>query len=227
MQLFLFFPYRDIYRKLMIATDKKILLSVAYLPPVSYFALLAQYPVWIEKNETFPKQTYRNRSHIFSDKGRMALSIPVTKPDGNHTRTDSVRIFNEDKWYLRHWRALSAAYEKSPYFLFYRDELEDFFSGKEENLFDFDMQLIHALCDIIGIKPDVTFTTDFEKNPSDTYDLRQVIHPKQPSILTDFPHYMQVFEDKQGFIPDLSILDLLFNLGPETRGYLTQLKFSL
>ncbi|MBN2614931.1 MAG: WbqC family protein [Bacteroidales bacterium] len=206
--------------------QEPVLLSIAYLPPVSYFTLLLQQPSVIEKQETFPKQTYRNRCRIYSDKGIMSLSIPVTKPLGNHTPTDQVLILNEDKWYLRHWRALLAAYESSPYFLYYKDDLEPYFQGMEVNLFQFDLNLIHKVCELIGFEPDIQFTEQYEKAPSGITDLRQTIHPKQENLLGNFPSYFQVFDDKHGFIPDLSIVDLLFNLGPETKSYLSQLKTS-
>lgn len=207
--------------------QEPVFLSIAYLPPVSYFALLLQHPVLIEKQETFPKQTYRNRCRIYSDKGIMSLSIPVTKPLGNHTPTDGILIRNEDKWYLRHWRALLAAYESSPYFLYYKDELEPFFQGTDENLFQYDLNLIQKMSEIIGFEPDIQFTEQFEKNPSGITDFRQAIHPKQGNLSIDFPSYFQVFNDKHGFIPDLSIADLLFNLGPETKSYLSRIKISL
>lgn len=206
--------------------QEPVLLSIAYLPPLSYFALLLQRPVRIEKQETFPKQTYRNRCRIYSDKGIMPLSIPVTKPQGNHTPTDEVLILNEDKWYVRHWRAFMAAYESSPYFLYYKDELEPFFQGTEDNLFEYDLNLIRKISEIIGFEPDIQFTEQFEKSPSGILDFRQTIHPKQENLSIDFPSYFQVFDDKHGFIPDLSIVDLLFNLGPETKTYLSRIKIS-
>ncbi|MBN2638588.1 MAG: WbqC family protein [Bacteroidales bacterium] len=205
--------------------ETPILLSSAYLPPITYFAILMQYPVYIENHETFPKQTYRNRCHIYSDKGLMTLSIPVTKPSGNHTQTNQVQILNLEKWHLKHWRAIQAAYESSPYFLYYKDDIAPYYQDNEISLFDFNKHLIYKISELIGFEPEIRFTEKFEKQPQNMIDLRNVIHPKTEHHLTSFPSYLQVFDSKHGFLPDLSIVDLLFNMGPETKDYLTALKF--
>lgn len=210
----------------MMLNDKNpILLSTAYFPPVEYFALLAKFPVMIEQHETYRKQSYRNRCEIYSEKGLMPLSIPVTKPMGNHTPTNHVLLRNEDKWYLKHRRAIQSAYESSPFYLFYKDELEEFLSGKYENLFELNFQLMLQLSDLIGIKPQINRTEQFEKEPAKTIDLRNEISPKKQALCSNFPAYIQVFSDRKGFISNLSILDLLFNLGSETKSYLENLKF--
>lgn len=211
----------------MLKEKKPILLSTAYFPPVEHFAILSKLPVIIEQHETYRKQSYRNRCEIYSEKGLMPLSIPVTKPLGNHTPTNEVLLRNEDKWYLKHKRAIQSAYESSPFYLFYKDELEGFLSGKHENLFELNLQLIQQLSDLIGIKPQITFTEQFEKEPAGVVDLRNKISPKQEPFGSEFPSYIQVFSDRKGFIPNLSILDLLFNLGNETKSYLENLKFDI
>jgi len=155
----------------------------------------------------------------------MSLSIPVAKPLGNHTPTTQVLLKNKDKWYLKHKRAIQSAYESSPFYLFYKDDLEKFLSGKYENLFELNFRLIQQLSDLIGIKPQITFTEKFEREPDGVVDLRNRISPKQKEICCDFPSYIQVFSDRKGFIPNLSILDLLFNLGSETKRYLENLQF--
>lgn len=203
-----------------------ILLSSAYFPPVEYFALLAKFPIIIEQHETYKKQSYRNRCEIYSEKGKMPLSIPVTKPSGNHTPTHRILLRNEDKWYLKHRRAIQSAYESSPFYLFYKDELEEFLSGKYENLFELNHQIILQLSDLIGIKPDITMTEQFERKPVGIVDLRNEISPKKGNIATGFPTYTQVFSNRKGFIPNLSIIDLLFNLGNESKSYLENLKFN-
>ncbi len=205
--------------------DKPVLLATAYLPPAAYFALLLAKPVIIERHETYPKQTYRNRCLIYSEKGVMALSIPVHKPRGNHTKTGEVEIANYDKWYLRHWRAIEAAYSASPYFLYYRDELKPFFEGKHRQLFRYNYELIEKLCQLTDIQPEITFTDHFEKNPEEVTDLRYIMSPKNKPVAKHFPEYIQVFSDRHGFLPDLSVIDILFNLGPETKRYLKSIVF--
>lgn len=207
-------------------TQKKILLSTAYLPPVEYFACLAMegVEVFIEKFETYPKQTYRNRCEIYAEKGKMSLSIPVKRINGNHTMTKDVVISHVEKWSLIHWRTLEAAYTSSPYFLFYRDDIEPFFNKQYDNLFDFNLALINIICDAIGISPKIESTTDYQKTPDGFTDLRNVISPKINSSKCEFPEYIQVFGDRHGFLPNLSIVDALFNLGPETLNYLNSIK---
>ncbi len=200
-----------------------VLLSVAYNPPVAWFALLAKYEVLLEAHETYPKQTYRNRCVIYSEKGSMALSIPVLKRNGNHTNIKEVKIFNEERWYLRHWRALQSAYEAAPYYLYYKDDLEDFYSGKYESLFEFNLKLIQQVAMLLDIRFKMVLTDTFQKNPDNCTDWREMIHPKRPLKNIEFPPYIQVFSDRHGFIPNLSILDLLFNLGPESKAYLRKI----
>ncbi len=200
-----------------------VLLSVAYNPPVAWFALLAKYEVLLEAHETYPKQTFRNRCEIYAENGRMALTIPVNRPRGNRTPITEVQIFNEEKWYLRHWRAIQSAYEASPYFLYYKDDLADFYRGEATNLFDFNWQLIRVLAKLLEIELRVNMTESFHRNPGNGLDFRQSIHPKKTIEGLAFPSYIQVFSDRHGFIPNLSILDLLFNLGPETKTYLNKI----
>jgi hypothetical protein len=202
-----------------------ILLSTAYLPPVEYFYyLLKSKHIIIEQFETYPKQTYRNRATILSGNGKLSLSVPVKRKDGNHTLTKDIVLFNEEKWQLKHWRAIQAAYSASPFFLYYADELEVFFTKKHAHLIDFNLKLTQVLCQIIGFHPEITLTTSFTKNAGNRIDLRNAISPKQRATLRDFPVYTQVFSDRNKFVPNLSIIDLIFNLGPETLSYLNRLQ---
>ena len=199
-------------------------MSSAYLPPIEYFAYLMQYEAaFIEQNETYPKQTYRNRSEIFTEKGKTTLSVPVSKVFGNHTRTSQIKINNEENWKIKHWRAIKAAYLSSPYFLYYKDELQAFYYQKHDTLLEFNTALTRTLCNSIGISIELLLTDTFTLNPENTADLRLSIHPKKPPTIPNFPNYIQVFNDRHVFIPNLSIIDLIFNLGPETKNYLGNL----
>lgn len=195
----------------------KLLLPVAYLPPVHYFAVMMQAgEVWIEQHETYPKQTFRNRCEIYSANGKLALSIPVNKVYGNHTQTKDVLLSAHQDWQAMHWRAIRSAYANSPYFLYYKDDIEPFFSKKFHRLLDFDLGLIRLLMDLTGIKKDIHLTKNYHANPPQQLDLRDGIHPKKPFTRFPPPRYHQTFEEKFGFIPGLSMIDLLFNMGPDS-----------
>jgi hypothetical protein len=210
----------------MTKSDNKrtFLFPTAYLPPVEFFAILTANRILLEKEETFVKQTYRNRCYIYSEKGKEALTIPLKKPAGNHTKTTGVEMVNSDKWYLRHRRAIETAYNSSPFFLYYKDDLMPFFDGKHSSLFEYNLSLINLISELIGLKPDISFTDVYIKEyDGRVTDLRMRFSPKKPPVLKTFPVYYQVFSDKHSFIPNLSIIDLLFNMGPETKSYLEEL----
>jgi len=200
---------------------KTVLLSTAYLPPVHYFAIVAGVKeVLIEKFETYPKQTYRNRCEIYSANGRIPLIVPVHRPDGNHTMTKDVLLSMHENWQILHWRAIKTAYANSPFFLYYQDELEPFFNEKANKLLDFNTQLMKVILDLIGIKVKISYTSDFILDRPEVLDYRWKITPKKIFDEFDLVEYYQSFSEKHGFIPNLSIIDLLFNLGPETAEYL-------
>ncbi len=205
-----------------IPEKKKILLPTAYLPPVHYFMLMATAEeVFIEQWETYPKQTYRNRCEIYSPNGKIPLIIPVTKPQGNHTMTKDIIVSEHENWQAMHWRAIRTAYANSPFFLYYRDELEPFFNERPEKLLEFNMRLLKTLLSVIGMEIEIRLTTQYIRTPHDMKDYRTVVSPKRKFNLFRQKNYYQTFEEKFGFIPRLSIIDLLFNLGPETLDYLT------
>ncbi len=200
-----------------------ILVSTAYLPPIEYMALVANCDIIIlEKEESYPKQTYRNRCVIMTANGLLNLTIPVVKPYGNNTKTKDILILNSNRWFLNHWRAISSAYSGSPFFLYYKDDLEPLFTGKYINLIEFNTKLLEEICKLAGIDFRVEYSSTFIM-PSDTpqlTDYRFSISPKNSSLSNQFDTYTQVFSNKYTFKSNLSILDLLFNLGPETKGYL-------
>jgi hypothetical protein len=201
------------------------LLPVAYFPPVSYFnALLHFDKIVVEQHETYPKQTYRNRCKIMTANGKLSLTIPMNKPFGNSTKTNEVQIFYGEKWQLIHKRTIESAYLASPYYLYFKDELEIVFHQQHQKLLDLNMSILSTLMELIGIEKKIELNPAYVHHPVDMLDLRQVIHPKKPFDGKFFPAYTQVFSDRHGFQPDLSILDLLFNLGPETYPYLESMK---
>jgi hypothetical protein len=202
----------------------ELIVSTAYLPPIAFFVSIVETKrITVEQHENYLKQTYRNRCHILSANGILPLSIPVIKTDGNHTKLINIQISNINNWQLNHWRAIESAYNKSPFFLYYRDELETFYLRKFNNLLEFNSELLSFLLRKIGLKIEIIFSDDFLSIQNEENDLRFKFSPKKEEVI-QFPHYYQVFEEKFGFIPNLSIIDLLFNEGPETLNYLESVK---
>lgn len=178
--------------------------------------------VTIEKFETYPKQTYRNRCEIYTEKGKTPLVVPVSKPNGNHTILADIQIFNQDKWFIKHWRAIETAYKAAPYFLYYSDEIKPFFNGSFESLLGLNVALTNHFLGLLGIEKNLTLSNDYIKFPETLTDFRATLSPKRDFQLEDVPEYTQVFELKHGFIPNLSVIDLIFNLGPESSDYLSR-----
>ena len=206
--------------------DNTILLSTAFLGPVEYFYYLnLANSIVIEQHETWLKQTYRNRTVIVTDKGTLPLSIPVTKMNGNHTKTKDIVISYHEDWPVKHWRSIETAYQNSPYFLYYSDKIKELFFSNVQSLIELNTALTNVVCKMIGIKPNIQLSSEFVKSPEeDVIDLRIKLSPKQPSTIPEFTEYTQVFFDKQSFVPNAGILDLLFCLGPESKSYLNSLK---
>ncbi len=194
-----------------------VLLSTAYLPPVSYFAKCLSYQnILIEKHEHFVKQTYRNRCSIYGANGRLDLIIPLVH-GSERTAIGEKRISYHDNWRNLHWRSLESAYRSSPYFEFFEAEFRTFYFGEKiEFLFDFNQQLMNRIFEIMKLRMNIGFTDRYEKAYDDMDDFRAKIHPKiNPETDVAFKNvpYYQVFENKYGFLPNLSIVDLLFNEG--------------
>ena len=206
-----------------------VLLSTTYLPPVSWMAVALQTEnTIIELHETYPKQTFRNRCSISTASGILNLTVPVKRTNGNHTRTLEIKIDNSKNWQRLHWRSIITAYNKSPYFLFYRDLFEPIYLKKHELLIELNQELIVLLFKAMQIKnKELNYTDHFEPQPG-YWDLRNSFDPGKHSLQEkyEFPRYMQTFEAIQGFLPDLSIIDLLFNLGPEALPYLKKIIFN-
>ena len=197
-----------------------VLLSTTYFGPVQWYQKLYRADeAWIECCETFQKQTYRNRCIIATTQGKQSLTVPVERPSAPHISSSTikdVRISDHGDWRRLHWNALQSAYGESPFFEFYEDDLRPFFERRWTFLFDFNEEIRQKICELIDIRPQVRYTDNYVKKVGNDY--RETIQPKHPSFDADFqprPYY-QVYRQKHGFLPNLSILDLLLNMGPES-----------
>ena len=205
-----------------------VLLSTTYFGSIQWYQKLYRADeAWIEQHEHFIKQTYRSRCIIATTQGTQALSIPIEHPmcnvqcsTFNVQRIRDIRISDHGNWRHLHWNALQSAYGESPFFEYYEDDLRPFFEKRWTFLFDFNEAIREKICELLDITPVVRFT---EKYVSDhASDYREAINPKHPAPDPDFQprRYYQVYEAKHGFLPNLSIVDLLFNMGPEAIFYL-------
>jgi hypothetical protein len=201
--------------------EKGIVLPSFYLAPIAYYSHILQSDgdILMEKYENFPKQTYRNRASIHSPNGQLDLTIPIQKAkDQRRTQMKDVQISNADDWQRQHWMTLQTSYRRSAYFEFYEDDFVVFYKQKFTYLFDFNQGLHEMILKLLKLKADFSFTEDYQKNHTGFVDLRDAFHPKKK--LPENKRYFQVFEPKNDFIPNLSIVDLLFNQGPQSKDYL-------
>ena len=212
----------------------KAILATTYFGPVQWYQKLNRFDgVLVEQHEHFLKQTYRNRCIIATTQGVQALTVPVEAPVGeglalSKTSIKDVRISNHGKWRTEHWNALQSAYGESPFFEFYEDDIRPFFENRWEYLLDFNMAITEKMCELLDIHPHIELTSSYQNSlpfgegRGGALDFRTIIHPKHPQPDPDFnpkPYY-QVYQERFGFQPNLSVLDLLFNMGNEAVLYL-------
>ena len=217
----------------------KALLSSTYFGPVQWYQKLNRYDeCLIERHESFIKQTYRNRMIIPTTNGPLSLTIP-TNHDTSMAMKD-IRISDHANWRHVHWNALLSAYGESPFFEYYQDDIRPFYEKKYDFLFDFNMEIMEKMIELLDIRPRVSVTDRYvlseerravgseerrvksEEFNTQIKDFRDVIRPKKPLPDAEFTpkRYYQVYEQKHGFLPNMSILDLLFNEGNEAIFYL-------
>ena len=193
--------------------------STAYFPCINYMArFLAENQPVIEVWESYHKQTYRNRCRVMTANGVESLSVPVVKVNGNHTMTKDVIISEKEHWQQIHRRCLESAYKASPYFDHYYDYLKPIFETHFERLIDLNDAALKTILKILKVQKEIVHTTDYVKQVDN--DLREAFSPKNQPEPNGFPKYYQVFGTKFPFAPDLSVLDLLFNEGPDAITYL-------
>ena len=211
----------------------RAILSVTYFGPVQWYQKLNRYGhVMIERYDSFIKQTYRNRCVIATANGLQALTVPVERMEQHDGKplqkcmVKDVRISNHGNWRHLHWNALQSAYGESPFFEYYADDLRPFFEKEWTYLYDFNMEICAKMCELLDIEPHVKPTDDYwptgDLRLAQTDDYRDVIRPRRPLPDEHFApkEYYQVYRGRHGFLPNLSVLDLLFNMGNESVFYL-------
>lgn len=204
------------------------LLSIAYLAPVQYYSKFCLFEkIIIEQFENYSKQTYRNRCIIASANGPLVLSIPVERTESLKIPIRDTRIEYRTNWQKIHFKAIESAYKNAPYYLYYIDDLIPFYTKNHKFLFDFNIAIQEVILKNIGLSTDIIFTEDYISQPwKNCDDFRESIHPKPRLQKKDSSfssvQYPQVFDLKYNFIPNLSILDLLFNAGPDAKDILRE-----
>ena len=196
----------------------EIVLTTAYLAPVVYYSEMAKADtVLIENCDFYLKQTYRNRCEIAAANGSIILTIPVEKAGTGKMLTRDVRISQHNDWQIQHWRSIESAYNSTPFFEYYKDDLLTFYEKKWTFLWDFNQEIQAKMIELLNLDILIQPTKEY-KNIQDEkiLDLREAIHPKKENKYVNCNPYYQVFEQRFGFQPNLSIIDLLFNMGNES-----------
>ncbi|MCR9264768.1 MAG: WbqC family protein [Flavobacteriaceae bacterium] len=199
----------------------KLVLHPSYFPNIATFSAMVQNGVVWEAHDNFQKQTYRNRCYICTDQGKHMLNIPIKHVGGKEGRQKyaEVEMDNSYPWKKIHWRTLETAYRTSPFFEFYEDDLRPLFEGTDTSLYHFNLKAIQILGDCLGVKIPIIHTDTYETTLSQNKDARFLVNAKKEMAM-ELDAYPQVFDDRHGFIPNLSILDLLFNEGTNALSYL-------
>lgn len=199
-------------------STKQYLLPCSYMAPIEYFAYLDRFDCTIEINDFFIKQTIRNRCAIYGANGKLHLTVPKNRKNSSKTVIKDLKISYNHKWQKEHWQSLVSSYRSTPFFEYYEDEMNVLFHKKYINLIDLNLEMLNFISKKIGISTEFKFTSSYskiiEQNDLRNYQFNSV----------ELPRYIQVFENKHGFIPNLSILDLLFNEGNNSKNYLESLK---
>ena len=206
-------------------SKRTVLIHPTVFPSVSHFTVIYNAgKVIFEQYDHFEKQTYRNRYYIHGAHGKQLLTVPVKHSKSNrHRPTKDIEIANEFDWQRQHWKSIETAYRTSPYFEYYEDDIRPLFEQKFDKLIDFNIEGIKLIAKWLNIPLESGFTTQYLKQPGGVQDFRYLVDAKKHFEFKDkFETYFQVFSDRNGFLPDLSILDLMFMKGPETAVYLKQ-----
>jgi len=205
--------------------ESSFLLHTAYFPPVQYFSVIKDSElIRIEQYDHYGKQSYRNRCRILSANGPLTLSVPVKKATAGKQLTKDVRIDYATPWQKLHFKGIESAYRNSPYYEHYIAYFQEFFHLRETYLIELNHKILTTFLHLLSLHPEIDYTSDFEPFPTEVTDLRDAIHPKESRRRkhpgNEVKPYHQTFAERFSFVPDLSMLDLLFNTGAESKMYL-------
>ncbi len=202
-----------------------LVLSTAYAPPIYYMALLYKYrneTIFLESHEHIVKQSWRNRCDVLSSNGIQSLTIPIERPLGGKTPIKDVLISDRISWRHQHKQALKTNYGSSPFFEYLWDDINLIYTKQHKYLWDFNTELLDILLKILSLNIRFEETKSFKTFRDNSLDHRYYLHPRKLNrdSIIDYPNYYQAFSAQVGFTPELSIYDLLFNMGSETLIYL-------
>ena len=203
--------------------ENNLILSSAYFPPIGYLkAITESKSVTIEQYENYIKQSYRNRCKIYAANGILALSVPVELATNKKILFKDVKIDYCESWQKQHFKSIESAYRNSPFYDYLIDDFMPYFTRQIPFLLDLNMGILATLMDILQLEKKIKLSEEYEHVPTNKTDLRSYFHPKTGlQTSEEIKPYPQVFNEKFGFYPDLSCIDLIFNLGPESWSYLT------
>ncbi|MCB0402353.1 MAG: WbqC family protein [Flavobacteriales bacterium] len=194
--------------------------SSYYLAPISFYHALTQFPrVYTDVCENFVKQTYRSRTYMMGPNGVQILTIPLTHIK-KRQRLKDIRISYAENWQKIHWKSIEAGYRRSAYFEYYEDHFYPVFHKQTQYLLDFNETLQHKVLELLSLDVNITHSDHYLTPEEGSTDFRSSFTPKSISSDLNFPEYYQVFSDRNPFAPNLSIIDLLFNEGPNALNYL-------
>lgn len=202
------------------------LIYPTYFPNIAHFwTVVNADSVYFEVCDNYQKQSFRNRTEIYAANGKLALTVPVSYSQKNRQLYKDVKIANEEPWQIQHLKSLQSAYSMSPFFEYYIDELMPLFEKEFNYILDLNLKCFEVLLNSLQLDLSPVHTTTFEKEPVNKTDFRHLAQRKfeAPTLQP----YTQVFTEKHGFIPNLSILDVLFNEGPNTELYLKRQDLAL
>ncbi|MGO4911325.1 WbqC family protein [Leeuwenhoekiella sp. W20_SRS_FM14] len=205
-----------------------IIISPTYFPDIISFAAMVQAEsITFEISENYQKQSYRTRMYIATSNGLLLLNIPILHNKGKgRKKIEDTLIENSFLWQRQHWRSLVIAYRTSPFFEFYEDDIYPLFHKEYNSLLAFNLETIKCLMGLLDLDFNISYTEAYDESYAHKIDLRYFANGKRKNKIA-IPQYRQVFEEKNGFIPYLTVLDLLFNLGPEALTYLQKLDLKL